>query len=132
MASELRVVLGQLLRRMRADRRFSGSSAAVLGRLDRDGPQCVSDLALAEHMRPQSMAQTVHDLTAEGLLRRSPDPSDRRRTLVDLTEEGRAALYADRRDRDSWLAKMISEDLTEFEQESLVEAVELLKRIAAS
>ena len=41
----------------------------------------VSDLAAAEHVRPQSMAQTVGDLEDEGLVSRRPDPDDRRRAL---------------------------------------------------
>ena len=36
-ASELRVVLGQLVRRLRAEHRFPLSQATVLGRLDREG-----------------------------------------------------------------------------------------------
>lgn len=131
-ASELRVVLGQLVRRLRTEHRFSLSQAAVLGRLDREGPQCVSDLAVAEHVRPQSMAQSVLDLLADGYVQRRPDPTDRRRTLVELTEEGGAALNADRRQREGWLAKTITEDLAPAERAVLRDAVELLKRIAAS
>ena len=51
----------------------------VLGRLDREGPASISDLAAAERMRPQSMAQTVRDLEAAGLVSRRPDPDDGRR-----------------------------------------------------
>src|SRR5919199_3523274 len=96
-ASELRIVLGQLVRRLRAEHRFPLSQGAVLGRLDRDGTQSVSDLAVAERVRPQSMAQTVGDLEADGLVARRPDPDDRRRALVELTASGRTALEADRR-----------------------------------
>ena len=77
LASELRVVLGQLMRRLRAEHGFPLSHGAVLGRLDREGPQSVSDLAAAERVRPQSMAQTVGDLEADGLVIRTPDPDDR-------------------------------------------------------
>src|SRR5947209_9152708 len=91
-ASDLRVVLGQLMRRLRAEHRFSITQGAVLGRLDREGPQSVSDLAVAERVRPQSMAQTVNDLEADGLVQRRPDPGDRRRALVSLTAAGRSAL----------------------------------------
>ena len=82
LASDLRVVLGQLVRRLRAEHRFSLSHGAVLGRLDRGGPQSVSDLAAAERVRPQSMAQTVGDLETGGLVSRQPDPADGRRALV--------------------------------------------------
>ena len=101
-ASELRVVIGQLIRRLRQEHRFPLSHGAVLGRLDRQGPQSASDLAQAERVRPQSMAQTVGDLEADGLVSRRPDPDDRRRALVELTEEGIATLTADRRRREGW------------------------------
>jgi DNA-binding MarR family transcriptional regulator len=129
-ASELRGVLGALVRRLRAQHGFPLSQGAVLGRLDRGGSQSVSDLAAVELVRPQSMAQTVSDLEAEGLVQRRPDPSDRRRALVELTEQGREALHADRRRRDGWLAQAIEQDLSPEEQTTLSEAVDLLRRLA--
>ncbi len=131
-ASELRVVLGQLMRRLRSEHRFPLSHGAVLGRLDRDGAQSCSELADAERVRPQSMAQTVGDLETDGLVQRRPDPGDRRRALVELTVEGRTALEADRRQRDGWLANAIANDLAPAEQAVLGEAVELLQRLADS
>jgi len=129
-ASELRVVLGQLIRRLRTEHRFPLSQGAVLGRLDREGPRSVSHLAVAERVRPQSMAQTVADLEADGLVERRPDPDDRRRALVSLTAEGRAALLVDRGRREGWLASAISERLSPEEQALLRDAVELLRRLA--
>ncbi len=131
-ASELRVVIGQLVRRLRQEHGFSLSHGAVLGRLDREGPQSVSDLAAAERVRPQSMAQTVSDLEADGLVSRRPDPSDRRRALVELTEQGRDTLDAYRRRRDGWLARAIAEDLDDEERELLAQATSLLRRLSES
>lgn len=130
LASDLRVVLGHLMRRLRAEHRFSISHGAVLGRLDRQGPQSVSDLAATERVRPQSMAQTVAELEADGLVSRRPDPEDRRRALVELTGEGRSVLEADRRQREGWLAQAISEGFSEQEQQTLLEAVGLIRRLA--
>jgi DNA-binding MarR family transcriptional regulator len=129
-ASDLRVVLGQLMRRLRAEHRFPVSQGTVLGRLDREGPQSVSDLAAAERMRPQSMAQTVSDLEADGLVERRPDPEDKRRALVSLTEHGITTLQTERRNREGWLARAIGEDLTPEDQAVLRDAVELLRRLA--
>lgn len=131
-ASELRTVLGGLVRRLRAEHRFPLSHGTVLGRLDREGAQSVSDLAQTERVRPQSMAQTVGDLEADGLVMRRPDPNDRRRAPVELTEAGRVALEADRRRREGWLAGTIAEQLSPQEQGVLRDAVELLRRLAES
>ena len=132
LASDLRVVLGQLMRRLRAEHRFPLSHGTVLGRLDRDGPQSVSELAVAERVRPQSMAQTVGDLEADGLVTRRPDPDDRRRALVELTTQGRATLLADRAQREGWLARAISEELSPADLDVLESAVGLLRLLADS
>jgi DNA-binding MarR family transcriptional regulator len=131
-ASELRLVLGQLIRRLRSEHRFPLAHAAVLGRLDREGPQSVSDLAAGERVRPQSMAQTVTDMEAERLLHRRPDPDDRRRAIVELTAEGRNELEQDRRRRVGWLADAIAADFSDGERELLAVAVPLLRRLAES
>jgi DNA-binding MarR family transcriptional regulator len=129
-ASDLRVVLGRLLRRLRAQHGFPISQGSVLGRLDREGPQSVSDLASSERVRPQSMAQTVSELEAAGLVERQPDPDDRRRQIVSLTPTGRQALSEDRRRRVGWLAEAIADDLTPEERDVLGRAVPLLERLA--
>jgi DNA-binding MarR family transcriptional regulator len=129
LASELRVVLGRVVRRLRAQHRFSLSQASVLGRLDREGTMSIGDVALAERVRPQSMTQTIADLEADGLICRSADPGDGRRTLVELTEQGRQTLTHDRRQREGWLARAIAEDLSVEEQRVLARAVGLLARL---
>ena len=85
------MVLGQLVRRLRAEHRLPISHGAVLGRLERDGPATTSALAAAERVRPQSMAQTVSELEAAGLIDRTPDPDDRRQIHIGLTERGTPA-----------------------------------------
>jgi DNA-binding MarR family transcriptional regulator len=130
LASELRVVLGQLMRRLRAEHRFPISHGSVLGRLDREGPLSTVELANAERVRPQSMGQTLAELEAQGLIAREPDESDRRRTLIDLTDAGRAALAEDRKRRDGWLSEAIERDFSAAEQDVLARAVRLLERLA--
>jgi len=131
LAGELRVVLGRLIRRLRAEHGFSLAQGAVLGRLDREGPQSVSDLAGKERMRPQSMAQTVSDLENEGLVARSPDPDDRRRALISLTAGGSELLTASRQRREGWLERAI-EELPGEDRATVERAVVLLAHLADS
>jgi DNA-binding MarR family transcriptional regulator len=132
LASELRVVLGQLMRRLRAEHRFPISQGSVLGRLDREGPSSASELATAERVRPQSMAQTIAELELDGLVARTPHPTDRRRSLVALTDTGRATLDAERRQREGWLARAIAEQLSSAEARALAKALPVLRRLADS
>jgi DNA-binding MarR family transcriptional regulator len=129
LAGELRLVLGRLMRRLRAEHGFSLAQGAVLGRLDREGAQSVSDLAGKEKMRPQSMAQTVADLENEGLVERNPDPHDRRRALVSLTQAGLELISTTRQRREGWLVRAI-EELPDEDRETVERAVLLLGHLA--
>lgn len=133
LAYELRETLGRIVRRIRAE---PGNPPvgrlSVLSRLDRAGPASISDLAAHERIRPQSMAQTVHDLESEGLVSRRPDPDDGRRAFVELTEAGRESLHATRARRESWLAAALEAELDAGERERLGEAIQLLRRLAES
>jgi DNA-binding MarR family transcriptional regulator len=85
------VALGQIFRRVRAEHGFPMGQGAVLGALDREGPQSTSDLAAGAKMRPQSMAQTVRELEDGGFVARRPDPHDGRRSILELTPRGPGA-----------------------------------------
>jgi DNA-binding MarR family transcriptional regulator len=130
LAGELRVVIGRLVRRLRAEHGFPLTHGSVLGRLDRGGVASIGDLASAERVRPQSMTQTIADLEAVGLVARHPDPADGRRILIELTDRGRRALAEDRAQREGWLAEAIAEDLTPAERRVLARALPLLERLA--
>jgi DNA-binding MarR family transcriptional regulator len=132
LAADLRDALGKIVRRLRGEPGFPLPQGAALGQLDRGGPQSVSDLAAAAHMRPQSMAQTVKDLEESGYVARRPDPADGRRAILELTPAGREALVAQRRSRDDWLAAALERELTADERALLAEAAPLLRKIADS
>ena len=130
LAAELRVALGQIFRRVRAEHGFPMGQGAALGSLDREGPQSISDLAAGAKMRPQSMAQTVKELEESGFVERRPDPHDGRRSIVELTPQGLERLQSDRRRRDGWLARTLDEELTREERATLAAAAPILRRIA--
>jgi DNA-binding MarR family transcriptional regulator len=131
LASDLRLVIGQMMRRLRTEQRYGLTQTAVLARLERHGPQATGLLARAEGVRPQSMSQTVAELEAAGFVCRGADASDGRRCLVSITPAGRAALAEDRLHREGFLAELIHGRLNEDERALLAGAVELLARISA-
>jgi DNA-binding MarR family transcriptional regulator len=131
-ASDIRIVLGQLNRRLRAEHRLPLSHGIILARLEREGPTIASGLAAAERVRPQSIAQTIFDLESDGFVTRARDRVDRRRWVITITDAGRAALAEDRSRREGWLAQAIETELTPDEQDVLVRSVQLLRRLAES
>jgi DNA-binding MarR family transcriptional regulator len=130
LAHELRETLGRMTRRLRAEPGPSAGRLSVLGRLDRDGPTTISDLAAGERMRPQSMAQTVHDLETAGLVSRRPDLTDKRRAFVELTTAGLDLLQTTRAGRETWLTEALERELDPGERQALFEALSLLSRLA--
>ena len=59
-----------------------------------DGPRRLGELAAALDVAPRSVTSKVDLAEEDGLVRRLPDPTDRRATLLELTPEGHAMLAA--------------------------------------
>ena len=133
-AAELMQAVGVLLRRVRGEAGSEGpgwSQAAALGRLDREGPMTTAELARAEMVKPQSMGTLLAELEQEGLVRRDPHPTDGRQILFSLTSAGVAARRQRQAAKLAWLTTAISR-LEADEQRTLVDAIELVKRLGES
>lgn len=131
-ATELRIITGQLLRRLRSAEpgfQVSPTQFAVLSRLSTAGAQTTADLARAERMRPQSMRTTLVPLEELGLIKRVPHPTDGRQNLVSLTPEGEQQVRSNRNIRESWLVHAMTERLSPSERRRLVDSVGLLSRL---
>jgi DNA-binding MarR family transcriptional regulator len=88
----LRTVVGKLSRRLNALARGSGltpSQLSVLGVVARRGPIRLSELAEVESLNPTMLSRVVAALDEAGLVRRRPDPEDRRAGLLEVTASGR-------------------------------------------
>lgn len=133
LAGELRVVLGQLTRRLREQSpvgEFTRSQASVLRLLERDGPATMTALARVEGIRPQSMGVIISALTEAGLVEGAADPADGRKTVLSLTAAGRAKFDSGRLAREDWFFRVIGAHLSPAEQIELAVGVELLRRLA--
>jgi DNA-binding MarR family transcriptional regulator len=104
----------------------------TLGRIIEEQPTTVSELAHAEHVRRQSMAETVASLREQGLITSAPDPDDGRRTLISATEDGRSLLGSIPAAREQWLSLAIRKSLSADEQQTLRKAAAVMTQLADS
>ncbi|MCZ9880478.1 MarR family winged helix-turn-helix transcriptional regulator [Arthrobacter sp. B2a2-09] len=131
-AAELRVLIGQLTRRLREQSQvdnLTNAQKAVLIHLERDGRATLSALARAEGMRPQSMGAIISALSSAGLVESGPDPADGRQRILSLTTEARESISASRAAKADWLYRTIQSKLTPDERERLPGTIHLLKRL---
>jgi DNA-binding MarR family transcriptional regulator len=134
LASELRVSLMRLSRRLRLERPDEGptpTQLAVLGTLERHGPMTLGELASHEKVQPPSMTRTTATLVERGLLTRVTAPGDRRQVQIAVSDAGLALLREDRKRRDAWLASRFDK-LTSDERALLHQVAPLLDRLAQS
>ncbi len=129
LAADLRIVVGQLVRRFRADGPLPAPQTSALSWLLREGPKTTSQLAALERVRPQSMAHTVSELESAGHVTRSPDPADGRQQIVGLTATGHELMDEYRRRGESWVAAALEGGFDRDERAELARGIELLTRL---
>ena len=132
LAVEIRAIHRTLKLRVRqhgGGKELTPSQISVLARLETEGATTVSSLARAEGMRAQSMSEIVAPLQEAGFVVGSPDPTDGRRILITLTPKCRKWIAEGRAASHDWLTETISERLTLHEQQTLRDALELLRRV---
>ena len=84
----------RLIDRIMTARGASFSRARVLMLIARDGPLRSIDLAGAFGYAPRTVTEAIDGLERDGLVRRAPDPGDRRAKRISLTDAGRSAVAA--------------------------------------
>lgn len=67
---------------------------SVLAALDEFGPASQADLGRRCAIDRSDMVALINDLSGHGLVRREPDPGDRRRNVITITDDGRDRLGA--------------------------------------
>ncbi|MFG2631600.1 MarR family winged helix-turn-helix transcriptional regulator [Streptomyces sp. NPDC048473] len=139
LVNETAVELTKAMMRLRARLRsesapdempWTWSQLTTLGRVVELGPTTTSALAQAEHVRRQSMAETISALRAHGLITSEQDPSDGRKMLISATPEGRALIATIPAAREAWLAGALRRLLQPGEQQVLLQAAAIMIRVA--
>lgn len=109
---------------------WTWSQLNTLNRVVEQGATTASELAQAEHVRRQSMAETLAALRGHGLVVAEPDPNDGRRTLISATAEGRELIATIPALREAWLAGAVRDLLQPEERRLLLRAAEIMNRLA--
>ena len=131
-ADKLHSAAIHLLRRLRIEDEALGISAPRLSALSVvvfAGPIPIGELAAAEGVRPPTMTRLVDGLERDALVKREPDPDDRRGVIVRATPNGVRTLTRGRARRVEVLAEQLRA-LPRHDLTTLAAAAELLERVA--
>jgi DNA-binding MarR family transcriptional regulator len=121
--------IGQILRRLRAEANPGGlniSQTATLALLADNGGMTTADLARAQAMKPQSMSAILASLEQEGLVARSPHPTDGRQILFSLTAQGTEARRKRSTAKHEWLLSAVAK-LDPAERQTLFSAANIIR-----
>jgi DNA-binding MarR family transcriptional regulator len=138
LATELRISVSRLARRLRAERvargvatDLSDTQLAALAALERHTAMTPGELAEHEKVQPPSMTRVIAALQERGLVTRAPHPTDGRQVKLTVTEQGRELVRQSRRLREAWLAQRLRE-LSPEERAALRAAAPILQRLSQS
>ncbi|MBZ6113644.1 MULTISPECIES: MarR family winged helix-turn-helix transcriptional regulator [Streptomyces] len=128
---DLIVAVERMVRYVRQSARtgsLSTAASSTLGRLEREGPQRLTELARAEGVSQPNMTQLVTRLERAGLVRRTADASDGRGVLVAVTSTG-LEVVARRRAERAHALEQLMEDMTGPERQATTTALLALARV---
>jgi DNA-binding MarR family transcriptional regulator len=126
--------IGQILRRLRAEANPGGlnlSQTAALALLADNRGMTTADLARAQSMKPQSMSTILASLEQEGLVERSPHPTDGRQILFSLTAQGVEARRMRSTAKHEWLLAAVAA-LDPAERQTLFSAAGIIRGLSGS
>jgi DNA-binding MarR family transcriptional regulator len=130
-ADRLRPVLlrvGRELRRETRDLGVSPEQVSLLVAIKYTPGIGVRELASRERVSPPALSNHIDRLEREGLVVRTPSPSDRRRVGLTLTEDGQRVLRKVRSRRTAWLVTRLK-GLSPEEVAAVEAAIEPLSRL---
>ena len=132
-AARLRLGIVRTARRLRQEAAseatgLTPTSTAALATIERHGPLTPSELAQLEAVKRPTVTRTLGCLDREGLIVRTPDPTDGRSALVAINAAGRERLRRLRGRKNAYLARRMRY-LPPADVETLELAAEILERM---
>jgi|SRR5664279_5070785 len=131
--AKLRLAIVRTGRRLRQEAAaetggLTPTSTAALATIERHGPLTPSELAGIERVKRPTVTRTLACLEKQGLIVRTPDPSDGRSALIAISGAGRERLRRLRGRKNAYLARRMR-DLPTADVETLERAAEILDRM---
>jgi DNA-binding MarR family transcriptional regulator len=130
-ADRLRPVLLRVGRELRREARRVGISpeqVSLLVAIKYAPGSGIRELATRERVSAPAMSNHVDRLERDGLVQRTPSPSDRRRVGLTLTDDGQRVLRRVRSQRTAWLATRLK-DLSPEQLAAIDAAIEPLSEL---
>jgi DNA-binding MarR family transcriptional regulator len=130
-ATRLRIGIARLARRLRqeADSGLSPSQLSCLATVGRDGPLSLRSLAQRERVAAPTITGIVARLENDGLVERTPDPTDGRGKIVTITGKGRDRISEVQQKKNVWLRARLAE-LGDDDARALLAATDVMERLA--
>lgn len=116
-------------RRITPDTTLSRTAAGTLGTLHRFGQMRLTTLAAHEAVTQPAMTGLIGRLETQGLVNRTPDPSDGRAVLIGITPSGGALVQRRRRQYAETISDVLR-TLPDPDFDRLVDALPALRRVA--
>jgi DNA-binding MarR family transcriptional regulator len=136
-AERLQHAMKRLRARLRAESGhhetgLTPTQRAVLATVVRRGPVTAARIAELEHVSPQSIAQSLAELKARGLVGSAPDPQDGRKKLISAAASASELIDSLMASRSSFLARAIDQVIAPEQRQDLEKAIDLLERLATA
>jgi DNA-binding MarR family transcriptional regulator len=133
LASGLRVSVSRLVKVLRSEVRntehLSLTERSTLSMLYQNSCMLPSELAAIEKVTGQSMSQIIKKLNNLSYIRRTQSQEDKRKVIIAITEKGKEFIELKRNKSQEWLAKAISEKVSDEEKEILERAIPVLTKL---
>lgn len=126
--AELYLQLTRTLDRRMAEQGASLARTKLLLCLKKRGPMRATDIAEFFSQSPRTVTEAIDGLERDGLLERTPDPSDRRAKLIHVTEKGLAAAQK----TEPLRREMVEQTFGVLDADEQEKLLELLRKVSSA
>jgi DNA-binding MarR family transcriptional regulator len=136
LSSSLRHIVSSLHKGLRKQmsgiNTYSMTEMETIGHLFRAASLLPTELAALTNIKTQSMSQIISKMEGQGIVRRTPSRSDKRKVYISLSPSGKRLVEKIKYQRDEWLKDVIDRSLSEKEKGLLIKALPALNKLVVN